>query len=179
MKIGFDLDGIFIGLPPFLPSWVIETLYRDRDHKKLHYRLPGSLEQYIRILSHNHFFRPAQRKNIAFIRELAHKKGYSLFLISSRFGFLQEITNQILKRYGIDAIFQKMYLNYDNEQPHIFKDKVIKKEKISLFVDDDLYLLKFLARENKKITFFWYNSDRKDKIMENLFAITDLAQMIG
>lgn len=177
MNIGFDLDGIFIGLPPFLPQWVIETLYRDRDHKKLHYRIPGKFEQYIRELSHTHFFRPPLKRNISFIKTLSQKKGYSFFLISSRFGFLKEPTYRILKRYGLDSIFKNVYFNFDNEQPHVFKNKIIKKTQISLFVDDDLYLLKFLAKENKKITFFWFNQERNDKIMDNLFAITDLNQM--
>lgn len=177
MTIGFDLDGIFINLPPFLPQWVIDALYRDRDQKKLHYRIPGAFEKRIREASHNHFFRPPIKKNIFYIQEKAKEKKDTYFLVSSRFGFLEDATKRILKRYGLDSIFRGCYFNYDNEQPHIFKDKIIKKLGITKFIDDDIYLLTFLAKKNKKTVFFWFNPDRNDKISENLFAITDLKQI--
>ncbi len=179
MNIGFDLDGIFVSLPPILPAWVIERLYREKNQKKLHYRIPGEMEKRIRIFSHASIFRPPLKKNILFAKSLSRSKKYTFFLISSRFGFLKEQTEKIVKNYGIESIFDKIYFNYDNEQPHIFKNKVIKEMKISLFVDDDIYLLRFLAKENPQTKFFWLNKTQQGKLTENLSAITDISSIMS
>ncbi len=179
MNIGFDLDGIFVSLPPILPTWVIERLYREKNQKKLHYRMPGEIEKRIRILSHVSILRPPLTKNILFAKNLSRNEKYTFFLVSSRFGFLKEQTEKIVKNYGIDSIFDKIYFNYDNEQPHIFKNRVIKKMKISLFVDDDIYLLRFLAKENPQTKFFWLNNTQQGKLTENLSAITAISSMMS
>ncbi|HEX7042210.1 MAG TPA: hypothetical protein VF189_03080 [Patescibacteria group bacterium] len=178
MNFGFDLDGVFVSLPPFLPAWIIESLYRDRDHTKLTYRMPGNLEQKIRKLSHIPLFRPPLKRNITFLKSFAKQNKYNLYLISSRFGFLNSISYSILKRYGLEKIFHRVYFNTNNKQPHIFKDEIIKKLKIRYFVDDDLYLLKYLAQHNKTTTFYWFNSKTEGKIGENLIAITNLEQIL-
>ena len=46
--------------------------------------------------------------------------------------------------YRLDHYLQSIYF---------FKNKVIRQLKIQRFVDDDIYLLKFLAKENKKIIY--------------------------
>lgn len=178
MNIGFDLDGIFVNLPPILPAWVIERLYRERNQTKLTYRIPGRFEKRIRILSHASLLRPPIKKNILFAKNLSKDNKYTFYLVSSRFGFLKKQTEKIIKKYGIDTIFHKIYFNYDNEQPHVFKDRIIKKNKISLFVDDDIYLLKFLAKENPSTQFFWLNSTKNAALTKNLSAITDISNMI-
>lgn len=177
MNIGFDLDGIFVGLPPILPAWVIERLYREKDQKKLHYRIPGEIEKRIRVLSHASILRPPIQKNILFARNLSQNKKYTFFLVSSRFGFLKSQTEKIIKKYGIDTMFHKIFFNYDNEQPHVFKNRVIKKMKISLFIDDDIYLLRFLAKENPQTQFFWLNDSKDEKLTKNLSAITSISSM--
>ena len=177
MNIGFDLDGIFVRLPPILPAWVIERLYRERNQTKLHYRIPGKIEKRIRILSHASLLRPPIKENILFAKNLSRSKKYTFFLVSSRFGFLRQQTEKIIRRYGIDTIFHKIYFNYDNEQPHVFKDRIIKKMKISLFIDDDIYLLAFLAKENPTTRFFWLNATKNETITNNLFAITNISSM--
>ncbi|HYK09103.1 MAG TPA: hypothetical protein VEW42_06440 [Candidatus Eisenbacteria bacterium] len=177
MNIGFDLDGIFVHLPPILPAWVIERLYRERNQTQLHYRIPGEIEKRIRILSHASLLRPPIKENILFAKNLSHSKKYTFFLVSSRFGFLKQQTEKIIRKYGIDKIFHKIYFNYDNEQPHIFKDRIIKKMKISLFIDDDIYLLTYLAKENPTTQFFWLNTSTNKKIANNLSAITNISSM--
>ncbi|OGM18367.1 hypothetical protein A2686_04400 [Candidatus Woesebacteria bacterium RIFCSPHIGHO2_01_FULL_38_10] len=70
-KIAFDLDGVFINKPPFIPRKVIEWLYRShRNNKKLSYRMPTTkIERLIRSFSHHHLFRPPIKKNIEFAKK--------------------------------------------------------------------------------------------------------------
>jgi len=178
MNIGFDLDGIFIDKPPIIPKWLIEMLYKEKDTTSLHYRIPGFWEQKVRKLSHIPFLRPPIKKNLEKLTIIAHQEKSSLFIISSRFNFLQHETQRIVEKYGFHKIFKKTFFNSGDEQPHLFKNRLLQEQKIDIFVDDDLALLSFLAIENPKIIFYWLNPKKTMKIKNNLFAITDLLHII-
>lgn len=150
MRIGFDLDGIFIDKPPFIPKAVIEWFFRSHT-STLSYRIPNIYEQHGRKLIHFPFMRPPLLENMSILRKL-HKEGHQLYLISSRFGFLEKITYKWLTKHGIRAYFTDIYLNTHDKQPHLFKESVIEKLKLDYFIDDDLPLLEFLARKKQKTT---------------------------
>ena len=175
MKIGFDLDKIFIDYPPLIPDRLIDRLYRKKTSGELLYRIPSRPEQAVRRLSHISFFRPPIQKNITFLKSLT-AKNHELYLISSRFQFLESATTALLRKYGFDEIFDGMYLNYENKQPHLFKNEVLKMLSLDIYVDDDLALLQFVSRENPQITFYWLNQiNEKKEIAPNIFAISDLS----
>ena len=102
MKIGFDLDKIFIVYPPLIPDRLIDRLYRKKTSGKLLYRIPSRPEQAVRRLSHISFFRPPIQKNITFLKSLT-AKNHELYLISSRFQFLESATTALLRKYGFDV----------------------------------------------------------------------------
>lgn len=177
MNIGFDLDGIFIDKPPLIPKEVIERLY-GKKRGILAYRIPSHFEQLIRKVSHNRLLRPPIKKNIKFIKKQSKLNHHKYYLISGRFGFIQKETELILKAYGIHAVFKDKFINLSNTQPHLFKHKMLKKLNIHKFVDDDFELLKFLAKKNRKIKFFWINKKGDKQITKNLFAIDNLSKII-
>lgn len=175
MKIGFDLDKVFIDYPPLVPDGVIERLYRKKLNGTLAYRIPSRPEQAIRRLSHVSLFRPPIRKNIDFLSTIS-KKEHQLYLISSRFRFLESVTVALMKKYGFTDIFEEMYFNFDNEQPHLFKDKILSKLQLDRYVDDDLYLLRYLLPIHTKTNFYWFNNNTTNRELEhNLYAISDLS----
>ncbi len=179
MNIGFDFDGIFIDAPPLVPRIVIEKLYRKKTNGRLLYRIPSKFEQKIRLLAHHPFLRPPITENIAFLKELTENNSHKHYLISSRFSFLRQKTEELTKKYGIDKLFNNMYFNYVDKQPHIFKNQIIKQIGIHRYVDDDIYLLNFLSLKNPKTIFFWLNKNKKGKLKKNLFAISHLSQMFA
>lgn len=176
MNIGFDLDKIFIEYPFFLPDVVINKSYKKIVKGKLIYRIPSRPEQLLRLLLHLPIFRQPIRTNISLIKKLS-KKNNKHYLISGRFGFLKKRTNQIVKKYRFDKIFDGLYFNFDNNQPHLLKNQIIKKLNIDLYVDDDLELLKYIAFDNPKVKFFWLNKKLSKKLSKNLFAINNLSEM--
>lgn len=178
MNIGFDLDNVFVDYPPFIPDWVIDKLYKKKANGTLLYRIPGKLEQQIRILSHDPIFRPIIQKNLSFLKGLSKKNGNKLFLISSRFSFLRPRTDYLISKYNFKSLFSKMYFNYEDQQPHFFKSGVLSKEKIDRFVDDDLPLVRYLAKKYPQITFFWLNNTLNKKLSQNIYAITNLSRII-
>lgn len=178
MNIGFDLDRIFIDTPPFIPDWIIDRIYKKKDNGVLLYRIPGTIEQKIRQISHLSYFRPAMRENIQLLMKLAASKNNTIFLISGRFGFLQHQTEKIMKRHGLAHLFKQSYFNTHNEQPHIFKSRIIKEKNIDTFIDDDLSLLKYLAKKNISTHFYWLNDKIQTMIEKNLSGITELQQIL-
>jgi hypothetical protein len=155
MKIGFDLDRVFINYPPFMPGFIIDYLYKNHGTKKLSYRIPSSpVEIFIRRASHWWIFRPPIQQNIDYLHSLAKTGKHELYLISSRYGFLRPQTEFILNKYGLIKPFKQIYLNLKNEQAHEFKKRIIDKLGIDLFIDDDSDLINFLASSNSQIKLF-------------------------
>ncbi|MGH7203542.1 MAG: hypothetical protein ACREHC_03815 [Candidatus Levyibacteriota bacterium] len=179
MKIGFDLDKVFIDTPPLVPNVVINKFYKKRDNGILLYRIPSRREQLLRKATHIPLLRRGIRKNLTFLRSIPKEK-HQLYLISSRFKFLEPQTVRLVKTYGLDEIFDEMYFNYDNRQPHEFKNDVLKKLKLDIFVDDDLSLVRYVAKDNPKTKFFWYDQSKHTGTIEkNIHAISELAEIFS
>lgn len=177
MNIGFDLDKIFVNFPPLVPSKIISLLYKGRKSKELKYRIPSKAEQIIRVFSHYPLFRPLIDQNLNYIKKLALTKKDKYYLISSRFSFLKRKTIDLIRRYGFDKIFNAMYFNYENKQPHQFKNEILRKLNLDMYVDDDLQLLEYLIDKNPKTKFFWLNKGVSKPLKKNLFAIRHISEM--
>lgn len=178
MNIGFDLDKVFIDYPPFIPSSIIDRLYKKKRKKKLIYRIPNKVEQLLRHATHLPPFRPAIKENLLALNSHSKKNKHNLFLISSRFSFLKGKTSKIVEKHKFEKIFKRMFFNYENQQPHVFKSKTIKKLKIKKYIDDDLELLEYLVENNKETTFYWLNKKIDKKLKNNLIAITDIKKFL-
>jgi hypothetical protein len=179
MRIGFDLDKIFINTPPFVPISIINKFYKQQDNGVLLYRIPSRPEQLFRSATHTPMLRQPMKTNLAFLKKLADQNKHQLFLISSRFKFLKPQTEQLVKKNGLDKIFDKLYFNYDNKQPHEFKNEVLKKLNLDIFVDDDLSLLRYVAKDNPGTKFFLFDQYSKSAILgKNITAINKLSQII-
>lgn len=177
MNIGFDLDKIFIDYPPFVSPRIIDKLYKKKDNGVLLYRIPSYPEQIFRRISHTPIFRPAIKENMEFLKNIS-KEDNKLYLISSRFKFLEKRTLKLIKRHGLDNVFDGLYFNFDNMQPHIFKQQVIKRLDLDLYIDDDLSLIRHAAKTSPKTKFFWLKtfSDATD-LPPNIFAISKLSEI--
>ncbi len=161
VHIGFDFDKVLVHYPPLIPDQFINWIYKKRS-KTLTYRFPGKIEQKIRILSHFPLFRHPITENLDVVKKLSKKK-IPVFLVSGRFGFLEKRTKHWIKKHDLEKYFQEIHFNFQNEQPHLFKDRLMKKLNITHFVDDDLDLLMYLAKNNPKIKFFWVDTSKVSK----------------
>jgi hypothetical protein len=176
LRIGFDFDKVFVNYPPLVPDILINWLSKKKS-KTLKYRMPGPVEQQIRILSHSPLFRHPIEKNISTLKKI-YLKNNSLYLISGRFGFLQKRTDQWMNKHNLEKYFKEIHFNFKNKQNHIFKDEMIKALKISHYFDDDLDLLLYLAKHNPKVKFYWLDTSRISKRyipFENIQRISSLS----
>jgi len=179
-KIGFDFDKVFVEYPPFIPDSVIERLYKKKS-SKLTYRIPGVWEQKVRILSHYIFLRAPIKSHIKLLKALHKTHKYELYLISSRFSFLKEKTESWLEKYMILPFFNGVYFNFENKQPHEFKNVVLQKLAITDYIDDDLDSLEYLAKKNPSVHFYWlyYNKEKRhNKCNDTIISIKNLQEFI-
>lgn len=177
MNIGFDFDKVFIDYPPFFPAKLIDRLYKQRDNGVLLYRIPSQPEQIFRKATHLPFLRPPIKENLDFLKSIS-KKDNKLYLISSRYKFLEPETNRLIKKYELDKVFDKMYFNFDNKQPHFFKENILKKLHLDMYIDDDFSLLRHVAKTNPATKFFWLNHhDDKQTLAKNIFEIKKLREI--
>lgn len=179
MNFGFDLDRVLVDYPPLVPPKLINWLYRDHIKKELHYRYPANeMEKTFRKLTHHHFFRPKIEENIAFLREFHKRHPHDkFFLITGRYAFLEKQTHKILNRYGLKKYFHEIHINLLDEQPHLFKEKVVKKFKIDTMVDDNLDLLIHLKRSNPRLLCFWFNPEKITAQADEIVSITTLPEI--
>lgn len=179
MNIGFDLDKVFIDTPPLIPKIVIDKLYKKKDNGTLLYRIPGKPEQIFRRITHLSILRPAIKENLEFLRSIPKDKN-KLYLISSRFKFLEHRTKRMIKKHQFNKIFDEMFFNFANEQPHIFKNRIIKNLKLDYYIDDDLSLLNYVAKHNPQTTFFWLIPRKTQKITsQNIFHLYPLSNFFN
>lgn len=187
MIIGFDFDKIFIDTPPFIPSRLIDFLYKggsyfNREIKEghLHYRYPGNFEQKIRIVSHHPIFRRPITNNIEAIKKIAKRNGCKTYLVSSRFGFLKKRTQTIIEKYHLDQYFDGVYFNYKNQQPHLFKEETIKKLGIEKYIDDDLDLALYLSSKMPQLKIYWLKNKEGGKIVlpKNVIPISGISEFM-
>jgi len=189
MIIGFDFDKVFIDYPPLLPYGLIDFLYKGTvvfkkgkaKNDKLHYRFPGVVEQKIRIISHYSIFRNPIKENIGVLRKISGRGGNKTYLVSSRFSFLKTKTEEILKKYDLNKYFDGIYFNFEDKQPHLFKEQTIKNLKIDTYIDDDLDLSLYLAQKMPNLTIYWVRDGRKKEgnLPKNVIAIKDLKELYG
>lgn len=178
MKIGFDLDKVLIDYPPFLPDRVIDRFYKKKANGILEYRIPNKPDQMLRSFLHLPMFRKPIQENVDFLKTIANKNN-QLYIISSRYGFLRKRTEDLMNRHGFDKIFDHMYFNYENKQPHVFKNNVLKRLNLDIYVDDDLHLLNYVAKHNPKTKFFWlYHTPSEHLLEKNVYPITALSDII-
>ena len=150
--LGFDLDGVIVDKPPLIPKVWLEYLFKGGGENNLYYRFPQSkMEQIIRKISHFYLFRPPLKKNIDFVKKLK-KQGHRLYLISGRYSFLKKETANWLKERGLNGMFREIFLNLKNEQPYVFKERIIRQLNLDYYFEDDKKIAAYLQERQSGVS---------------------------
>lgn len=184
IKVGFDLDGVILYNPvriirPVISFFKSKKIVIKRDH--LHFYYPkSSWEKYLWRLFHKSSI--FQAKGLEDIKKLVDEGKIEAYIITARFGYLENDFNKWLKKINADKIFKKCYINANNEQPHLFKKRMIDKLKLDVFVEDNWDIVDYLHK-NKKTKALWIYNIFDLKIdyplrFPNLhFAVKEIAKM--
>jgi hypothetical protein len=145
LKIGFDFDGVLVYNPlrvGRLPvSWVKRKLFKPKKLKFWHPKKP--YEKAFWKLAHKTSIFPAVGyKRLLTMLKKSQIKGY---VITGRFSFLKDDFEGWLEKYDPEKLFAGYFLNEKNEQPHLFKERMIRELKLDYFVEDNWDIVKYLS----------------------------------
>ncbi len=164
LKVGFDLDGVLLYNPVLIARPLIAFLKRKKIGIKrdtLEFYVPQTKEEkFIWELFHKtSLVRVPGVKNIATLK----KKGLiEPYLITARFKHLEEDFSKCKKKMKAEQLFASCYMNSQDEQPHLFKEKMIKQLKLDVFIEDNWDVVQYL---NKNLISKKYNSNNKTHVI--------------
>ncbi|OGV96812.1 hypothetical protein A2W24_03170 [Microgenomates group bacterium RBG_16_45_19] len=163
-KVGFDLDGVILYNPARLARPLITGYKRLILNKPLTaFTIPHTpLQRFIWTLLHKSSFFIAPGFNE--LKTLVRQGRLEAYLVTARFDFLKSDLDRWLEKIEADKIFKAVYFNQKNEQPHLYKLKIIKQLQLDYFVEDNWDIVKNLAvapHLNTKIFWIYNLFDRR------------------
>lgn len=157
LRIGFDFDGV-VAYNPFRIARPIIALMKRRlfGVKKLKFWYPEKRwQQIFWVILHESSVFPA--KGVDIFKRLVLEEHIEAHLVTARYSFLDSHLNRWLRRYKLNHLFKTINTNKDDEQPHIFKEKMINKYKLDIYIEDNLDIVKYLHGKHKTKIFWIYN----------------------
>ena len=160
LSIGFDLDGVLLYNPARIVRPIISFIKKFFIKKKgLSFYSPHTFwEKQLWRLFHKSsiFIAPG----LDDIKKLIRTKKIKAYIITARYSYLKNDLKKWLKKMKINQSFSGIYYNQKDEQPHLFKEKMIRKLKLDLYIEDNWDIVKYLESKVKsqKLKVFWiYN----------------------
>lgn len=158
IRIGFDFDGVlFYNFTRNLRAYIYFVKRYLLGIKRTKFFIPkteNKLVQRLVLALHKSSYKPNQGFN-QFLKLLKNPK-YEVYIITARMSFMQEDIHQLLKNYNLRGIKQ-IIQNQKDEQPHLYKERVIKKLKLNYFCDDNWDIVKHLS-ENTAAKIIWIDN---------------------
>lgn len=159
MKIGFDLDGvILVNYSRVLRSLISRSKKAHLfPRKELEFYHPNSLlEKFLWQLIHKSSFKLAS--GFTQLEKLALAGKIDIYVVSARFACLANDTAKWREVINRKNAFKGIYFNDQDEQPHLFKKRMIEKLKLDYFVEDNWDVAAYLAKSQKKVQIWWLSN---------------------
>lgn len=157
MRIGFDFDGVIMYNPARAirrPLAFVKKLIIP--HKKSEFFFPSKkISQLVNILFHKSSFKVATGYDT--ITQMVHADKIDPYIITARWSFLKKDFLRLIHSLNAQHIFQGYFLNEKNEQPHLFKERMIKELNLDVFIEDNLDIVDYL-RKNTKAEILWISN---------------------
>lgn len=157
IKVGFDFDGVIAYNPLRILRAPFVTLRRIVTHKKdLEFPIPKTkTSRFLWTLAHKTSYFPAA--GVQELKELLKKREIEGYLITGRYGFLKDDLEKWLSNHNLNGLFKEMYVN-STEQPHLFKERMVKKLGLDYYLEDNWDIVNYLRSKKLKPEIHWiYN----------------------
>lgn len=155
LKVGFDLDGVLLYNPARIARPIIAFVKKyllKRDLNKFYYP-KNSLEKAVWKLLHHTSLWPSS--GIKQLLTMVKSKKIKAYIVSARYELLASDFKKWTQVIDPKKNFSGYFFNNKNEQPHIFKEQMIKKLGLDVFVEDNWDIVRYLKSKTK---IFWiYN----------------------
>lgn len=165
IRVGFDLDGVLLYNPIRIYRPAVAFVKRSiLKRKKTRFFVPTSpLQQWIFTQMHKTSFLIAP--GFDRIKQLADAGVIEPYLVTARFAFLKSDLDHWLKKMKADTVFKACYYNVNNEQPHLFKARMIQELDLEMFVEDNWDIVERInriVRTQKQNFVCWWVSNIMD-----------------
>lgn len=155
LKVGFDLDGVLLYNPARIVRPIIVAIKRLFIKKRVKtFMVPKTrLQKLIWEVFHlsSLFIAPGFDE----IKKLVDDGKIDAYLITARYSFLEDSVKQFITRVDGDKIFTKWYANTKDDQPHMYKDALMKKLDLDVFIEDNYDIVSYLRDKNPKLKVYW------------------------
>ena len=157
IRIGLDFDGVVAYNPLRIVRGPITYIKRRvLKKKKTEFYIPTSwLMKFIFWLPHQWSFLPGF--GIKTLKKLVKEGKVEACIVSGRYGYLDAQIPIWLKRRGLDTVFTAVYANEKNEQPHLFKERMLHQLKLDCFIEDNFDIVSYLQKRTATKVYWIYN----------------------
>ena len=190
IKVAFDMDGVLL----YNPSRIFRTLISKSKkanlfpRKELEFYHPQSkFEKWFWLFLHKSSFKLAS--GFRDLEKMVKAGELEVYIVSGRFSCLQNDSRKWLKKLNRNNVFTEIYFNDCDEDPHLFKEKMIKDLKVDYFVEDNWdvvnHLYNQLEKKNKKPEIWWVSNlfdqqiNYPHKYLSFKSVINDLKKITG
>lgn len=156
LKVGFDFDGVIA----YNPLRIIRPLMSFLKLKKMvkrdqlvFFQPSNKLEEFGWWLVHQSSFMPARGFHI--LKELTQAGFIEPHLLTGRTTSLTKDLNYKLNLFGLGDLFKTVNITKHNEQPHVFKSRLLNKYQLDMFVEDNFDIVQYLKLHNLQTKVVW------------------------
>jgi len=157
IRIGLDFDGV-VAYNPLRVVRAPITFIKQKIIKKktTEFYIPTTpFMKFLFWLPHQCSFFPG--RGMRYLRQLVQEENVEAYIVSGRYGYLDAQIPKWLKKRNLQDIFTAVYANENNEQPHLYKERMIKKLQLDYFIEDNLDIAEHLSRRTAVRIYWIYN----------------------
>ncbi len=184
LRVGFDLDGVLLYNPARISRPIISIV------KKLLFKKKGLRFYSPQTTWEKQFWKLFHRSSIFIapgldeIKTMIKQKKIKAYIITARYSFLKQDLEKWLKKIDVDHYFSGVFYNEKDEQPHLFKERMIKKLKLDMFVEDNWDIVNYLLTKSRspsgqKIYWIYNIFDRNIKYKYKLSSLKNFIKSIS
>ena len=158
LKVGFDLDGVILYNPirlvrPIAKLFKPLKFFIFKQEKEFFYYPKSKIEQFLFFLLHKTSFKPDPA--LKDIKQLVEAKKIKAYIITGRYSFLTKDYETWLRKIKAETIFDKCYQNKNDLQPNEFKEIMIKKLNLDVYIEDNWDIIRKIKSQKSKVKIFW------------------------
>jgi hypothetical protein len=174
IRVGFDLDGVILSNPSRILRGLIARSKKAHlfPRQELEFYHPNSaIERWLWLMVHKSSFRLAA--GFAELEQLCARGDLELYVVSARFSCLQPDTKRWIQVINRNGIFKKLYFNDQDEQPHLFKERMLRQLQLDYFVEDNFDLVSYLSSTQQQTEVWWISNfiDRQLTYPHKFFSL--------
>jgi len=147
LKVAFDMDGVLL----YNPTRIFRSLIAKGKQahvlprQQLEFYHPSNhLEEIFWLSTHWSSFKLNRGFNV--LLNMIKANQIEAYVVSARFACLRKNSQRWLKKMQAEQLFKAVYLNDQDEQPHLFKTRMAQQLKVDYFVEDNFDVAHYLSQ---------------------------------